>query len=149
MLGDVFGEAVSTCCHIVLPAVPRAGHDATVEFPVSHRSARVSTDSVDRVKCAVDIEQRDDSTTCRDFESRTRRHVLSSGKLNSFAHRILSGALTACYEGFSLEDSGELESPGVGGVGFGLKIMTIAAPPAASRRPRKNGTSGSLSTLWK
>ena len=69
LLSNIFGEAVPTSRCIILPAVPWAGHDATVELAVTDRSACMGAYSVDGVKRAVDIEQSYNPPARCDFES--------------------------------------------------------------------------------
>ena len=49
--------------HIELPAMPRAGDDAPVQFPLSKWAARVRTDAVQCEELVANMKQRDDAAT--------------------------------------------------------------------------------------
>ncbi len=71
---------------VVLPAVPGACHDGSIERAFCHRPSGVSADTVHRVELTVDIEQCDNAAGCCEFLAVARLHIIHTRNSNSLSH---------------------------------------------------------------
>jgi hypothetical protein len=88
LLADRGRQAMSPCVDVVLPAVPRAGDNASVERSFSDRTAGVCADSVNRPDVFIDLEQSDDSPAGCDFQTGVRRDFVQGGDSVFFRHGV-------------------------------------------------------------
>lgn len=94
-LADAIVEAVLASGDVVLPAVPRAGHDAAFDDAFGDWSTRMRADAVDRMELTIEIEQRHHAPSSDKLLACARWDVVNTRDANSFAHevRVLSGLM--------------------------------------------------------
>src|SRR5262249_26245248 len=77
--------------HVVLPAVPGAGHDGALELTFTERPAAVQAGVVDGVEGARPVEKGDLLATDRDALAGSGRHVAHLRDLHEVRHAGASG----------------------------------------------------------
>lgn len=64
-----------TVRHLKLPTVPRTGHDTVRQRAFRQRTPLMRTNTVDRVKLTIDVEQRDDPPRDDEFFRTSWLHI--------------------------------------------------------------------------
>ncbi len=87
-LADARVEAVLAGGDVVLPAVPGTGDDTAGDGSFGDRAALMCTQAVESVEVAVEIEQRDDATSDREFSTGARRYVDDGREFVPIGHEL-------------------------------------------------------------